>query len=161
MYDISLKGTELGPKLVKTIHKKKNDNSKIIVERVEWREEKSSTEEEVIVNTQMAVGGNKLTHRKIKVDKTNPRESSEDVENIDDKTIPPFTTHNQPQPTEWLIVIAGGICFLFFLLIIFWFLRNYDPVYELSLREKADNLTVVNVSIILLSVAFGFIAIFH
>jgi uncharacterized membrane protein YdbT with pleckstrin-like domain len=62
---------------------------------------------------------------------------------------------------EWVIFISCCLCIFMFLLVLLGYLSNYDNAIELARREDMDQMTVVSITIVMISVVFGFLAFFH
>lgn len=124
-----------------------------IIESVEWEEEIIEKEGEKKI-----VPPSPVPKRRVKTDnRSNVHQKSSqnakktlEVQNI-----------TESKPINWIVVSVCFISIAVLFVISVNYLHTYDPNLELVLREEADQMTIVSLSIMLIALLFGIAAFFH
>ena len=129
----------MGVKILREIHRTKNLSGVTIIEKIDWDEHES--EKNQLRKRTKPTG--KATTKEEKVEPPKPPVV------VDERTI------------HWPIVILSSVTIIFSLFIVFGYMRSYNPMNELILRHRADNMGVASLAVLAIAFFFAVLAFFH
>lgn len=151
----------MGAKVLQKIHQKKQPNGVTIIERVEWDytnvpQEDHKDEEDVSV-----IKGKSSPRKLLKRSRSQERSARNKSKILKEGEQAAYRIETDNKPINWTIVTVCSILIILLFLVAVNYLYSYQPNLELVLREEADQMTLVSLSIMLISLLFAIITFFH